>query len=144
MKNSKYDTEKPSFRSKDLDLPKVFPENNDQVLPLSSDISKRLPPSQEINLIPLPNRSRPPRILIADDDTYFFDALQRSMKNFYPGKMDLRFWAPDNIEIPDLLEILRQYQQEGWKPDAIIIDINFDRGGKHGVDYLNELRQEHG
>lgn len=143
MKRSKGDTAKPSLKSKDLTLPEVFPENQVQVPPLSSDMSGSLPPSQELNRIPLPKRLRPPRVLIADDDARFFESLKRSLENFYPDQMDLRFWSPD-VETPDLLEVLRQYQQEGWQPDAMVIDINFDCGGKHGVDYLKDLRWEPG
>lgn len=143
MKRSESDTAQPSPRSKSLTLAEVFPENRVRVPPLSSDISRPLPPSQQLNEIPLPKRLRPPRILIADDDARFFETLKRSLETVYPGKMDLRFWSPD-VKTPDLLEMLRQYQQEGWQPDVMVIDINFDRGGKHGVDYLEDLRKESG
>jgi len=41
-----------------------------------------------------------------------------------------------------LLDTVRQWLKEGWRPDVIVIDINFDDGGISGVQYLALLRKE--
>jgi CheY-like chemotaxis protein len=98
-------------------------------------------PASQID-IPLPKRKDPPWVVIADDEEDVIQALQRSLENRYHGALDVRFWRPGTG--PNLVENVKSWIKAGWPPDAVVIDINFDEGGKHGVHYLEDLRKEHG
>jgi len=147
VKQPKRGGTRPPPASADLTLPEVFPENASPASPLFSTLGAALPSLDVLEPTPLPRRNTPPRFLLADDERGFFEALQRSLDTVYPGQLDLRFWSPNpqkDLLKKDLLTYLRELKAAGWRPDAVIIDINFDDGGRHGVDYLRMLREEPG
>lgn len=126
-------------------LEAVFPENNSPAAPLAMNAAERLPSPFSILEIPLTRRVNPPRIVIADDDRSALEAWQRSAASFYENAIDLRTWQPASAAgQPGLVEQVRLWDKEGWRPDVVAIDLNFDDGGKHGVHYVEELRSEPG
>lgn len=134
----------PTEKSLDnLNLEPIFAENRISLEPLSNNIASLLPkPKITIPLPRTPKGKNPPRVIIADDDEKVLEGLQRSLNNEYPGALDMRYWHPKDNQ--DLLVMVRQCLAEGWRPDAVVIDINFNVGGKHGVHYLEELRKAPG
>lgn len=122
------------------DLERYFPENARHVEPLQLPD----PDSEQLSIIDLPIRTPPPKIVIADDDKSVIKGTERSWQAFYKHALDIRYWQPtDKL---NLLDTLEQWQeQEQWKPDVVVLDINFADGGKHGgLHYLAELRQTEG
>ncbi len=130
-----------------LDVSSVFPENNTPASPIKilkiSELTALPMPNSQIE-IPLRKHKNPPKLVIADDEEPVIAALQRSLKAQYKDAMDVRFWRPSGSAERGLLETIKQWVKEGWRPDAVVIDINFDDGGKHGVHYLEELRNKPG
>jgi signal transduction histidine kinase/CheY-like chemotaxis protein len=127
----------------ELELPAWFPENSVPAAPLAD--SRNLPTPQSLaGLIPLPDRevAARPRVLIVDDEEAVIDGLARSWKQYYPRALDVRFWQAGAK--PGLVEQIELWIAEGWRPDAAVIDINMDDGGRHGVDYLGALRSLEG
>lgn len=126
-------------------LEPVFEENRSPAKPLHSGASQALPPPFSHVEIPLTRRSNPPRVVIADDDLHALRAWERSARTVYEGAIDLRTWAPSNeAGHPGLLDQLRSWAGQGWRADIVVVDLNFDDGGKHGVHYVEELRREPG
>jgi|GEM_PF-6230506 len=133
-----------SFDVDSLNVPSVFPENNTTASPITMGELATLPtPSSQVG-IPLPKRKNPPKVVIADDEEAVLEAVQRSLQAQYKDAMDVRFWRPSGSIERGLLETIKQWIKDGWRPDAVVIDINFDDGGKHGVHYLEELRVKPG
>ena len=121
-----------------LELPVVFEENKSHVAPLATIDSLPLPlPTHQI-MIPLPEREQPPRVVIADDETSVIDGLRCSLAGHYTNSLDVRFWQAGDV--PSLKDQIIAWMDSGWHPDVVVIDINMDDGGKHGVHYLEELR----
>ena len=125
----------------DLELQAVFPENHFHATPFED--GGILPSPQNGIIIPLPNKESRPRVVIADDDPEFFNGLARSLEAHYSQALDVRFWRPDNSKL-NLVDQIIQWIQEGWRPDAVVIDINMGDGGRHGVHYLQEIRKQKG
>lgn len=125
---------------KDLELPAVFPENRTRALPFA-DLGE-LPPPETDAITLLPAKKTPSRVVIVDDDKALIDSLGRSQKAFYRDSLDLRFWHPDDGT--GLVEQITTWMNEDWRPDAVVIDINMDIGGRHGVHYLQDLRKQKG
>lgn len=124
----------------DLELPAVFPENRTPVSPFA-DQGELPRPDMDI-VIPLPKKKFPPRVVIVDDDKALIESLGRSQKAYYRDALDVLFWHPDN-EV-GLVDQITEWMRDGWRPDAVVIDINMDIGGRHGIHYLQELRQKEG
>lgn len=126
-------------------LKPVFEENLVPARPLQSGAGQALPPPFSKVEIPLTRRRNPPHVVIADDDLDALRAWERSAATVYSGAIELRTWAPANdAGHPGLLQQLRRWAGEGWHCDVVVVDLNFDDGGKHGVHYVEELRREPG
>lgn len=127
-------------RLPDFELAPLFPENSVPAAPLFEDGT--LPSPSDHLVIPLPIREPRPRVVIADDDIDVIDGLGRSLEANYSKALDVRFCTPRH----DLsfVDQIKAWMKGGWRPDAVVIDINMDVGGRHGVHYLQELREQEG
>lgn len=124
----------------DLALPAPFPENQS---PADAPRYALPEPNDGYTLLALalPVPERPewrPRILFVDDDELLLNALQISAGSWFAGALDVRCWAPRLGELLVQLQCWRSC--EGWRPDLLVLDINFSERGKGGIDYLRELR----
>jgi signal transduction histidine kinase/CheY-like chemotaxis protein len=147
----------------ELTLPAEFPENHSFAPPLTSQGSISSPFNERS--IVLPERKTRFRIVIADDDEKVIEGLKNSLASHYAKTLELRFWQPEkniaNAPQPEqnpptiekseenqpkdpLVAQIQDWMQAGWRPDAVIIDMNMDEGGKHGVEYLAALRNTEG
>lgn len=147
----------------ELTLPAEFPENHSFAPPLASQGS--LPTPANERFIVLPERKTRFKIVIADDDEKVIEGLKNSLASHYAKTLELRFWRPEkniaNATQPEqspstiekseenqpkdpLVAQIQDWMQAGWRPDAVIIDMNMDEGGKHGVEYLAALRNTEG
>lgn len=125
------------------ELAAYFPENATQAPPLRS--AQVLPAPQSLSgLIPLPIRpaAQRPKVLIVDDEAPVLEGLARSWRQFYAEALDLHFWQAGST--PGLMEQIDLWLKDGWRPDAVVIDINMDDGGTHGVDHLRSVRGKTG
>ncbi len=75
------------------------------------------------------------KILVIDDnETDFYIA--HGHINSYTRDVNL-FYAMD---VDSGLEMFRSFKQE-LRPDLILLDLNFDRQGKQGIDFLIEFQK---
>jgi hypothetical protein len=127
-------------------LEPVFEENRSPARPLKSAASEPLPsPRSQIEIPLTPRQGHAARVVIADDDQHALQAWSRSAAALYGGALDLRTWEPSKQPgHPGLVEQLRRWAAEGWRADVLVIDLNLDDGGRHGVHYLEDMRREPG
>lgn len=123
-----------------LELPTVFPENRTPASPF--EVEGTLPAPDSDLKIRLPARISRPRVIIADDDSEVIEGLGRSLEAHYSQALDVRFWQPGHEF--GLVEQVMEWIKNDWHPDAVVIDINMDVGGRHGVHYLQDLRKQEG
>lgn len=124
----------------------VFDENRSPAPPLRAPGAGALPEPRSRIEIPLTERpGNRARVVIADDDQHALQAWVRSAEASYGKALDLRTWEPSSrAGHPDLVEQIQRWRAEGWHADLLVIDFNFDDGGRHGVHYLEDLRKEPG
>jgi signal transduction histidine kinase/CheY-like chemotaxis protein/GAF domain-containing protein len=97
-----------------------------------------LPDSNIILPDPVEGTNRP-RVLIVDDKRELLSSLENSWKLSYLSSLDVRTWEAGTS--PGLIEKIKSLEEEEWRPDVVVIDINMGTGGKGGIDYLADLRE---